>query len=266
MQIKMNKSRQFAYGNWVGLWTLIQKEVQRFLNVSVQAIVAPVMTTLLFYTVFALAFGGIDRSIGDVSFLEFLAPGLIMMSIVQNAFANSSSSWIIAKVQGTLSDVLMPPLSPLELYTGNVIGAVARGLLVGLGSLLVMRLFMPIPIDNLWWALGFAVLGSVMVGTIGLIAGIWAEKFDEIAVVTNFVVTPLAFLSGTFYAMSSLPEFWRFLAGFNPFYYMIDGFRQAFIGVGDTSPAFGALLLFGINILLGGVVLIMLRTGYKIKA
>lgn len=258
--------RKIKLLNTIGLFTLIKREVDRFMNVYTQTIVAPVITTLLFYTIFALAFGGITRKIGDVSFMEFLAPGLIMMTMVQNAFANTSSSIVISKVQGSIIDVLMPPLSDLEIYIGFTVGSLLRGLLVGTVTCFVMAMFVPLHIHSVALIVIFAVLGNIMLGSLGLAAGIWSEKFDHIAAVTNFIVTPLTFLSGTFYAVDFLPPMWRGLAHFNPFFYMIDGFRAGFIGHADSNVMVGMVFLIVINLLLAAMTFTMLRTGYKIKS
>lgn len=252
--------------NWIGLSTLIRREVGRFLKVYTQTIIAPVITTLLYYTIFALAFGGIQRHVGTVPFLQFLAPGLIMMTMVQNAFANTSSSIVISKVQGNIVDVLMPPLSDVEIYIGYITGAVLRGLTVGLATGVVASIFVPLPIESVWKIVLFAVLGNMMLGSLGLAAGIWSEKFDHIAAVTNFIVMPLTFLSGTFYAKESLPGVWEVLVLYNPFFYMIDGFRSGFIGHADANVTVGAVLLVAINIGLSVLSLWMLRAGYKIKS
>jgi len=252
--------------NAVGLYTLIKREVGRFLNVYTQTIIAPVVTTLLFYTVFALAFGGIQRSVGSVSFMEFLAPGLIIMTMVQNAFANTSSSLVISKVQGNIVDIILPPLSALELYLGFLIGAIIRGLLVGVVTVCVVQFFVPLSFHAFGFILLYAFLGTFMMGALGIAGGIWSEKFDHIAAVTNFVITPLTFLSGTFYSIEQLPEMWRVIATYNPFFYMIDGFRYGFIGQADGSVLLGVVILVAINVALSVLCLWMLRTGYKIKA
>lgn len=252
--------------NRIGLLTLVKKEVGRFLNVYMQTIIAPVVTTLMFYTVFALAFGGITQMVGDIPYLVFLAPGLIMMTMVQNAFSNTSSSIVISKVQGNIVDVLMPPLSPTEIYIGFVIGGLLRGLVVGLCAGIVMALFVPIHIHSVLFIVGFAVLGTMMLASLGLAGGIWSEKFDHIAAVTNFIVTPLTFLSGTFYSIERLPEMWQTVAHYNPFFHMIDGFRYGFIGQADGSPMVGLAFLAAINLFLMVLCLRMLKTGYKIKS
>lgn len=266
MAVRRITASHYRFGNLIGLWALIDREIMRFVSVYMQAIIAPVITAILYYIVFALAFDGVSKQVGEVSFLQFLAPGLIMMTMVQNAFVNSSSSLVISKIQGSIVDVFMPPLSPFEIFLGYSLGALARGLAVGLCAWLAMMWFVPLSIDHIGVVLIYAVLGNMMLGSLGVMAGIWADKFDHIATVSNFVVTPLAFLSGTFYSMRALPEMWQFMALFNPFYYMIDGFRAGFIGMGDTSFAVGVSLLLVINVLLGYLIMLMLRTGYKIKA
>ena len=252
--------------NVIGLRTLIKREVDRFLNVYMQTIIAPVVTTLMFYTIFALAFGGVARSVGSIPFLEFLAPGLIMMTMVQNAFANTSSSIVISKVQGSIIDILMPPLSNLEIYIGFTVGALLRGLIVGFATCVVISFFVTLHIHSIPMIILYAVLGNMMLGSLGLAAGIWSEKFDHIAAVTNFIVTPLTFLSGTFYSIGDLPEVWQFVAHFNPFFYMIDGFRSGFIGHADGHAIFGLGLLVVVNVFLAFLTFRMLQTGYKIKS
>lgn len=265
MENQFSTIRKIEGINTIGLYTLVRREVERFLNVYTQTIVAPVVTTLMFYTIFALAFGGIARSVGNVPFLHFLAPGLIMMTMVQNSFANTSSSLVISKVQGNIVDVLMPPLSAMEIYIGYAAGSVFRGLSVGVATTVVLSFFAHVEIHALWAIVAYAVLGTWLLGSIGLAAGIWSDKFDHIAAVTNFIVTPLTFLSGTFYRVEMLPEIWRDLAFFNPFFYMIDGFRYGFIGQADGSLAVGILFLLTVNILMAGLSYGMIRAGYKLK-
>lgn len=258
--------RQIKGINKVGVMTLVNKEVGRFLNVYLQTIIAPVITTLLFYAIFALAFGGIAREVSGVAYMQFLAPGLVMMTMVQNAFANTSSSIVISKVQGNIVDVLMPPLGPLEILIGYLSGGILRGLCVGLATTLVMGLFVDISLHSVFYMAGFAILGTMMLSMMGICGGIWSEKFDHIAAVTNFFVTPLTFLSGTFYAIESLPPLWQNIALYNPFYHMIDGFRYGFIGHDGAIPFMGMVFLAGINIALGLLGYWMLKTGYKIKS
>lgn len=252
--------------NKIGLYTLVMREVNRFVSVYTQTIIAPVVTTLLFYTIFALAFGGMNKEVGDIPFLDFLAPGLIMMTMVQNAFANTSSSLVISKVQGNIVDVLMPPLSAAEIYIGYAVGSILRGLCVGIVTTIVLSLFVPIQIHVIWPVILFAFLGTWLLGSLGLAAGIWSDKFDHIAAVTNFIVTPLTFLSGTFYRVEMLPEIWRDMVFINPFFYMIDGFRYGFIGQADSSVLIGVIVLLVCNVLLAGLSYRMIKTGYKIKA
>lgn len=260
------KPRTIPAINMIGLQTLIGKEVGRFLNVYTQTIVAPVVTTLLYYAVFALAFGGMDMKIEGMPYLTFLAPGLIMMTMVQNAFANTSSSLVIAKVQGNIVDVLMPPISPGELFTGYMVGGIIRGVIVGAVCAVAVWLSVGIEIHALWAVIAFAVLGNAMLSSLGLAAGIWSEKFDHIAAVTNFIVTPLTFLSGTFYSAAQLPGFWQDLVHYNPFFYMIDGFRYGFTGHADGNLLVGLGVLLAINIFLAALTLWMVRTGYKVKS
>ncbi len=252
--------------NHIGLMTLIKREVFRFLNVYTQTIIAPMVTTLMFYTVFALAFGGLTREINGIPFLAFLAPGLVMMTMVQNSFSNTSSSLVISKVQGNIVDVLMPPLSAMEIFIGYAVGAVSRGLIVGICTTTVLSFFAPIGIHSAAAIIAFALLGTFMLGSIGIAAGIWSEKFDHIAAVTNFVVTPMTFLSGTFYSVNVLPEFWHGLAFANPFFYMIDGFRYGFIGHADGNVMVGLIFLLVCDIALAVLSYRMIKSGYKIKS
>ncbi|MCD8562571.1 MAG: ABC transporter permease [Alphaproteobacteria bacterium] len=252
--------------NAVGLFTLVRREVSRFIIVYAQTIVTPVVTTLLFYTVFALAFGGLQKEIGGIPYLQFLAPGLIMMSMVQNAFSNTSSSLMIAKIQGNIVDILMPPLSSMELLAGFLIGGLARGLAVGAVSILIMSVFLSLPITSLPLIILFAVLGNSMMAMLGIIGGVIAHKFDHLAAFTNFFVMPMTFLSGTFYSVESLPGGWKILAHANPFFYMIDGFRAGFIGHADGSIFVGIALLVAVNAVLCAVTYWILKTGYRIKS
>jgi len=251
--------------NGIGLWTLYAKEVKRFFKVYTQTIVAPAITTLIFLAIFALALDGTTRRVGDIPFVEFLAPGLIMMAIVQNSFANTSSTMMVGKVQGCIVDLLMPPLSSLELTFAFVMGGVTRGLLVSLATGLVMSFFVSLSIHSFAALIFFSAAASMMLSLIGLIAGIWAEKFDHMAAVTNFVVTPLAFLSGTFYSVERLPEPWLTVSQLNPFFYMIDGFRYAFIGRADGHLLIGILILVLCNLILWFLVHWMFASGYKLK-
>ncbi|MBP2301737.1 ABC transporter permease [Azospirillum picis] len=252
--------------NWIGLWTLYAREVRRFIKVHQQTVWAPVVTTLLYYAVFALSLGSAVRMVGSVPYLEFLAPGLIMMAMVQNAFANTSSSVVIAKVQGNIVDILMPPLSPMELVSGFVFGGVTRGIVVGLVTGLAIWAVIPLHMPHPGFVLFHAVMASMLLSLLGLVGGVWSEKFDNIAAVTNFVVTPLSFLSGTFYSVDTLPEIFWWVAHFDPFFYMIDGFRYGFVGTSDGSRWLGVAVMLGVNAGLWWLAWRMFKTGYKLKA
>ncbi len=258
--------RRYGAVNWLGLWTLVAREIRRFVKVYTQTIAAPVITTLLLLAVFALALGGAVRQIAGVPFAEFLAPGLIIMAMVQNAFANTSSSIVISKVQGNIVDSLMPPLSAGELTAGFALGGVARGVLVGVVVAVCLTPLVTIHVHNPFFIAFHGVAGSLLLSTLGIAGGIWSQKFDHIAAVTNFVVTPLAFLSGTFYTVDRLPEPWHMIALWNPFFYMIDGFRYGFLGHHDGSLALGLIMMTAVNAGLLGLCYWMFRTGYKLKA
>ncbi len=264
-------ARQFGTVNWLGLQTLIDKEIRRFMKVSFQTIFAPLVSTLLFLLVFIQAFGRGEAEFHGVPYVEFLAPGLIMMAILTNAFANSSSSIIIGKVQGSIVDVLMPPLSAGELTAAFLIGAAARGLLVGFVTALTSAVFMamsgtPMHVVHFWAIAYFSVAASFMFGFAGIMGGIWADKFDQLAVIQNFVITPLTYLSGTFYAISSLPQPFLGLSHVNPVFFLIDGFRYGFTGAHEASLAVGVAVTLVINIALGAWSYALFRSGYKLKS
>lgn len=251
--------------NWLGLWTLYAKEVHRFFKVFAQTVLAPMVTTLIFLAVFTLALGRSDRTIGELSFLEFLAPGLIMMAIIQNAFANTSSSIGIAKVQGNIIDYLMPPLNHGELVTGVVMGGVTRGVVVGLAVWLTMVPIVGAQTHALWLVPFYVLTASFALALMGLLTALWAERFDQMAAVTNFLVTPLSFLSGTFYAVEDLPPAFWWVAHLNPFFYMIDGLRYALTGYTDGTLWIGAAVLIALNLALWWFTLHLVRTGYKLR-
>lgn len=252
--------------NRLGLWTLYVREVRRFAKVYNQTVLAPAVTTLLFLAIFALALGGVKQSVDNVPYLEFLAPGLVAMAIAQQAFANTSSSLIIAKVQGNIIDTLMPPLAPMELTVGFAFGGVTRGLLVGAIAAVAISFFVPVRIASAG-ALGFfALQTALLLSLLGVAAGIWAEKFDHIASVTNYIVTPLSFLSGTFYSVDRLPPAFRIAAHLNPFFYMIDGIRFGVIGRADMNPWLGAVVLTVTNAALWALCHRMFARGYKLKS
>jgi len=259
-------ARPIGVVNWRGLWTLYVREITRFYKVGTQTLAAPVVTTLLFFTIFSVALGGDAHTVGDLPFALFLAPGLIMMSILQNSFANTSSSILISKVQGNIVDVLMPPLSPAELTVAFVAGGVTRGILVGLATGIALWVFVGLRIHDPVALVFFGVAASAMLSLLGLIGGIWAAKFDHIAAMTNFVVVPLSFLSGTFYSIGRLPEAWQIVAHLNPFFYTIDGFRYAFIGRLDSELWLSVTVMIAINAALFTLVYRMFATGYKLKS
>lgn len=253
--------------NCIGVQTLIQRETGRFLKVYIQTLLSPLVTTVLYFAIFALGMP-IDsghRVLG-VPMMEFLGPGLIVMSMAQNAFANTSSSITIAKVQGTINDTLMAPLSPAELTAGYLIGGTLRGLLVGAVSLIGLSFFIPIHWHDISAILSFGLLGCIMMAALGLATGLWADKFDHIAAVTNFIVTPLTFLSGTFYTLDRLPEWAQSVAHFNPFFHMIDGFRYGFIGAADYDVMSGFLILLLCSAACVLLAWSLLASGYKIKS
>jgi len=258
--------RRFGAINWIGLWTLYHKEVRRFVKVATQTVLAPLVTMLLYLAIFVLAIGDPAHKIGDVPFRSFLAPGLIMMAMVQNAFANTSSSIMIAKIQGNIVDTLMPPLSPGELTCGFALGGVTRGLAVGFVMWGAMVLLLPMAVHNFLFVLFHAVAAALMLSLLGIVGGIWSEKFDHLAAVTNFIITPFAFLSGTFYSILGLPPFWYGVAHLNPFFYMIDGFRYGFTGHADGSLTAGLIVLAVVNLLLWALVYRMFARGYRLKA
>ncbi len=252
--------------NWIGVWTLYEKEVRRFLKVITQTVFAPVVTSLLFLAIFTLA---LQRSIelgGGISYAEFLAPGLVVMAMMQNAFANTSSSIMISKVQGNIVDVLMPPLGPGELLAAFALGGVTRGMIVGVSTVVTMSLAVGFHAAHWPVAIFFAVSASLAMALIGIAAGMWAEKFDHLSSVTNFVIQPLAFLSGTFYSIDRLPGIWNQLAHLNPFFYMIDGVRYGLIGWSDSDPLIGAAVLIVMNAILMALCYMLLKRGYKIRS
>ena len=257
--------RRFGRRNWRGLATLASRETRRFLNVWSQTLAAPLITAGLFLLIFSIAIGPSRPDVMGVPFLEFLAPGIMMMTVIQNAFANTSSSLVVAKVQGNIVDTLMPPLSGGELVAGYVAGGVARGLVVALVMILVAALFLGQGLAHPLWVLAFVVLGSAMLGGLGLLAAIWAEKFDQMAAITNFVVTPLAFLSGTFYSVDAMPPAMAVLIHWNPVFYLIDGARYGTIGASDSSPWLGLAVCAGTTALVLAVCWWAFRTGYRLK-
>ena len=251
--------------NLIGLYTLFYKEVLRFGKVLLQTLIAPVITALLYLLVFGHVFEGRVQAFPGVSYTMFLIPGLVMMSVIQNAFANSSSSLIQSKVTGNIVFMMLTPLSHLEFFLAFVLAAVVRGVLVGMGVYLVALVFTALPMKHPVFILLFMFLSSATLGTIGVIAGIWAEKFDQLAGFQNFIILPLSFLSGVFYSIQSLPEFWQKLSRFNPFFYMIDGFRYGFFGVSDIAPSHSLSIVTAFLVVVSGITLVLLKTGYKLR-
>jgi len=266
LETQVTSPREFGPVNWLGLWTLYKKEVRRFMKVVFQTVLAPVATTLLFMLVFAVAIGSSRPAINGVDFSDFLAPGLMLMGVLNNAFANSSSSLLVSKVQGNTVDFLMPPLSALELFIAFVGGAMTRGIVVAAVTALTLLPFANVVPIHLWAVLYFGLGAAAMLAMVGVIGGIWAEKFDHLSVVTNFIIMPLTFLSGTFYSVTMLPDTLETISHFNPFFYMIDGFRYGFTGTADGSLLVGVLVVAGINLALAAASYGALRAGWRLKS
>ena len=258
--------QDLAGANWLGVRTLYFREVRRFMKIYLQTLLGPMVTTLLFLAVFVLALGRAVGTVGGVPFVEFLAPGLMIMAIAQSAFANSSSSMTAAKLQGNIVDTLMPPFTPGELTFGYAASSATRGIVAGIAVGIAMFVFTTLNIHNPLFVLFHGVAAAMMLGMLGLIGGIWADKFDHLAAVNNFVITPLTFLSGTFYSIERLPEVFQALAHLNPFFYMIDGFRYGFIGHADGNLWIGLAVMGGIDVALWAICHRMFKTGYKLKS
>jgi ABC-2 type transport system permease protein len=254
--------------NWVGLKTLYLKEIRRFMKVQLQTIWGPAITTLLFLVIFTVALGRDGATVMGVPFPDFIAPGLIVMAMVQNAFANSSFALLVGKIQGTIVDYLMPPLSNAELLVAMVGASITRAFFVG-GAVWLVMLFWPgvhVTLKHPFIALMFGFLGASFVSFLGVITSIWAEKFDHNAAVTNFVIAPLSLLSGTFYSVDRLAPAFQAISHANPFFYIISGFRYGFLGTTDSNIWVGAAVLLAVNIMLGIITYMLLRSGWKIKA
>ena len=249
----------------LSFYTLFYKEVLRVWKVGFQTVLAPVLTALLYLLIFSHVLAQHVEVYPGVRYTAFLIPGLVMMSVLQNAFANSSSSLIQSKITGNIVFVLLAPISYGEFFAAYVLAAVVRGLVVGAGVYLAALFFAQPPLLFPLWVVVFAVLGSALLGTLGVVAGIWAEKFDQLAGFQNFIIMPLTFLSGVFYSIHSLPPFWQGLSRFNPFFYMIDGFRYGFFGASDISPWFSLAVVSVCLLVLAGGTLAMLRSGYKLR-
>ena len=258
--------RRFGFINWVGAWTLYQMETLSFLNVWIQTIFSPLVSSLLFLLVLSLAIGNERGEILGVSFITFLAPGLIAMQVIQQSFSHSSSSFMIGKIQGNIVDLLYAPLSASEVTISISLAAVTRSFMIAIISILVFKLLIDIQVKHIFTLILFTFLSSFILGNVGIIAGLWAEKFDHMATVTNFVIIPLSFLSGTFYTIDRLPPFLQTVSEANPFFYMIDGFRYSFIGKSDGSIQTGIIYLLILSFLSWLATYILFKKGYKIKS
>jgi len=269
--VELNKKyqigvRRFGLINWIGFKSLWLKECNRFMTVWQQTLLSPLVSSLLFLSVLSLALGN-DR--GDVlgySFISFLAPGLIAMSILTQSFSHSVSSLMIGKIQGNIVDMLYAPLSALEVSMAIILAAITRSLLIAIISIIVFSIIVKIPINNIFYIFIFGFLSSFILGSLGFITGLWAEKFDHTATVTNFIITPLSFLSGVFYSIDKLPEFFQTISHINPFFYMIDGFRFGFLGNSDGSIGIGIIYLTILSFLMWFIAFYLYKKGYKIKS
>ena len=258
--------RRFGRFNWLGLYTLALREVLRFLNVWTQTLLAPMVTAGLFLVIFTIAVGTRRGDVLGVPFLTFIAPGVLMMTIIQNAFANTSSSLVISKVQGNIVDTLMPPLSAFELVVGYMAGAVARGVCIAVLLWLGLQLTIGIGLAHPVLALIYAILGAALLGGLGIVAGVYANKFDQMAAITNFIVTPLAFLSGSFYSITALPKVLHDITLFNPIFYLIDGLRYSVIGISDQPVSLSLAVSFGSVVAVACLAWGLFKTGYRLKS
>ena len=259
-------TRRFGLINWVGAWTLYQKEVLRFLMVWAQTLFSPIISSLLFLLVLSLAIGNERGDVLGVSFISFLAPGLISMQVIQQSFSHSSSSFMIGKIQGNIVDLLYAPLSAAEVTIAVSLASVTRAVMIAIISIITFMLIIEIQITNYLALIAFTFLSSFILGNVGIIAGLWSEKFDNMATVTNFVIIPLSFLSGTFYSIERLPGLLKTISEFNPFFYMIDGFRYSFIGQADGSITVGLVYLTILSVVSWFITYLLYKNGYKIKS
>ena len=259
-------NKKFGYVNWIGFWTLYKKEVLRFLIVAIQTIISPLITSLLFLMVLSLAIGNERGGALGYPFITFLAPGLIAMQIIQQAFAHTSSSIMIGKIQGNIVDILYAPLSPGEITLATILAAVTRSLMIAVVSIVVFSFIVDLQFHNFYYIFIYTFLGSFILGAVGIIVGLWADKFDNMASATNFIIVPLSFLSGTFYSIKKLPEILQKISEWNPFFYIIDGFRYGFLGVSDGSLKFGLSYLIILSFLTWFASYILFKKGYKIKS
>ena len=257
--------KRFGFVNWIGVWTLYQKEVLRFLNVWIQTLFSPLITSLLFLLVLSLAIGNEREDVLGVSFINFLAPGLIAMQVIQQAFSHSSSSIMIGKIQGNIVDVLYAPLTAGEVTIATILAASTRSIIIAFISVIVFSFIIKLTIVSFFYIIIFTLLSSFILGAVGFIAGLWAEKFDHMASVTNFLIVPLSFLSGTFYSIDRLPSVLYTISKLNPFFYMIDGFRYGFIGQSDGSVIYGIIYLTILSFITWFIAYLLYKKGYKIK-
>lgn len=260
------RPRRYDGMNWIGVWTLYLREVRRFWKVGAQTVAAPVVTTLLYMLVFVVALQGARPPLQGTPFADFVAPGLIMMAMLNNAFANASSSLIQAKIMGTSTDFLTPPLSPLELTIGFSLGAATRGLAVGAVTAICVLPFARLGVANILAVVWFGLIASLLMGMTGVLAGLWSEKFDHLSAVQNFAVMPMTFLSGTFYRVENLPEPFATLSRWNPFFYLIDGFRYGFIGQAEGSLMVGVILSAGLTVAMAVACWAVFRSGWRLKS
>ena len=258
--------RRFGLINWIGFLSLWKKECQRFIIVWAQTLLSPLVSSLLFLSVLSLALGNDRNQVLGYSFIDFLAPGLIAMSIIGQSFSHFVSSLMIGKIQGNIVDMLYAPLSALEVSLAIILAAVTRSLIIGIISILVFSLIIDLHIYSIFYIFIFGFLSSFILGALGFISGLWAEKFDHTATVTNFIITPLSFLSGVFYSINKLPVFFQFISFINPFFYMIDGFRYGFLGNSDGSIAFGLIYLSILSFIMWFIAFFLFKKGYKIKS
>ncbi len=264
--MKQLNPHTFAKFNTIGFYTLYYKEVKRFTSIITQTIIGPIITGLLFLFIFKLSVGHTNIAVGHLSFTQFLIPGLIMMNVLQNAFANTSSSLVAGKMMGSIVDLTMPPLSPLEIVSAMSLAGITRGIVIGVTTGLAMWVFSDISIYNVFYAIAFMVMGSAMMAIIGVLAGLWSNKWESIASVTTYVITPLSFLSGTFYSIDRLPQIFQKLAYFNPFFYVIDGFRYGMTGYSDGNPITGLIILSILISILGFTAHFLLAKGWNLKS
>jgi len=259
-------SKKFGYVNWIGFWTLYEKEVLRFLKVVVQTVISPLVTSLLFLLVLSLAIGNDRSEVLGFPFITFLAPGLIAMQVIQQAFSHSSSSIMIGKIQGNIVDILYAPMTAAEITLAINLAACTRSIIIALFSIVVFNFIVDLKFYNFFYIFIFTFFGSFILSSIGIIIGLWAEKFDHMASATNFIIVPLSFLSGTFYSINRLPDVLKNVSEMNPFFYIIDGFRYGFLGTADGSIQFGLFYLFVLSFITWFVAYFLFKKGYKIKS